>query len=53
VDAIKLWFWSLFVFVAWLLAADGWLRLVAFIWLAYPVFVLTRFVRRRRRSDPG
>jgi hypothetical protein len=47
---IRLFAWSIFLFVAWLVAAHGWVRPIAIVWLAYPAFVLARFLRRRRRD---
>jgi hypothetical protein len=41
-------FISLFIFVAWIVAATGWVRLVAVIWLIYPAFVLTRVISKGR-----
>jgi energy-coupling factor transporter transmembrane protein EcfT len=38
---------SLFIFVAWIVAATGWVRVLAVVWLIYPVFVLRRIVTRR------
>jgi hypothetical protein len=40
-------FWSVFLFVAWLIAATGWVRWIAVIWLIYPAFVAWRVVGRR------
>jgi hypothetical protein len=40
---------SLFVFVAWLVAATGWVRALAVIWLAYPAFLAWRAVHRGSR----
>jgi energy-coupling factor transporter transmembrane protein EcfT len=39
---------SLFIFVAWIVAATGWVRLLAVVWLIYPVFVIERARRRKR-----
>jgi energy-coupling factor transporter transmembrane protein EcfT len=38
---------SLFIFVAWIVAATGWVRMLAVVWLIYPAFVLRRIVVRR------
>jgi hypothetical protein len=42
---------SFFMFVAWLVAAGGWLKLVAFAFLAYPAWILIRFRHDRRLED--
>jgi energy-coupling factor transporter transmembrane protein EcfT len=39
---------SVFLFVAWIVAATGWVRFVAVIWLACPAFAVARVHRRRR-----
>jgi hypothetical protein len=41
---------SFFVFGAWLIAADGWLKLLAPLWLVYPAWTFFRWERARRRS---
>jgi hypothetical protein len=48
-NQIKGVFISLFVFVAWLIAATGWVRVLAVVWLAYPAFLAWRSVGRRPR----
>jgi hypothetical protein len=47
-DEFKLGALSLLVFLAWLIAATGWVRRLAVIWLAYPLIVVLRSARRRR-----
>lgn len=37
----------LFVFVAWLVAATGWVRLLAILWLVYPALVAWRLTHSR------
>jgi hypothetical protein len=39
---------SLFIFVAWIVAATGWVRVLAVVWLIYPVFVLHRDAEERQ-----
>ena len=46
-DDLKLTVLSLFVFVAWLVAATGWVRALAILWLIYPAAFAWRIVRRR------
>ena len=46
-DDVKLGLICLFVFVAWLVAAEGWVRALAIVWLIYPVVFALRVVRRR------
>jgi hypothetical protein len=48
----KLLLLSLVVFVAWVVAATGWVRLLAAIWLLYPLAVICRSLlhARRRRA---
>jgi hypothetical protein len=41
---------SLFIFVAWIVAATGWVRVLAVIWLVYPALVLRRVLVRRRAN---
>jgi energy-coupling factor transporter transmembrane protein EcfT len=36
---------SLFVFVAWAVVATGWVRLLAILWLVYPVVVAWQIYR--------
>jgi hypothetical protein len=47
-ESIKLAAISLIIFVAWLIAAAGWLRLVGILWLIYPAVVAMRVVGHRR-----
>jgi hypothetical protein len=35
---------SLIVFVAWMVAATGWVRALAVVWLIYPAFCIGRWV---------
>jgi hypothetical protein len=46
-DDLKLGLISLLVFVAWLVAATGWVRALAVVWLVYPAVLSFRVVRRR------
>jgi hypothetical protein len=46
-DDLKLGLISLVVFVAWLVAATGWVRALAVVWLVYPAVFSLRMVRRR------
>jgi hypothetical protein len=39
---------SLFVFVAWIVAATGWVRALAAIWLVYPAVVAWRVLGRAK-----
>jgi hypothetical protein len=48
-NQIKGVFVSLFIFVAWLIAATGWVRVLAFVWLGYPAFLVWRSVQRSTR----
>jgi len=41
---------SLFVFVAWIVAATGWVQVIAVVWLVYPAFVVRRVLIRRRTT---
>src|SRR5947207_697913 len=41
---------SVFMFVAWLVAARGWLVLLAPIWLAYPAWIAYRLARPKDGS---
>jgi hypothetical protein len=47
---IKLAAISLIVFVAWLGASNGLVRLVAVVWLVYPTIVAWRIVKGRREA---
>ena len=42
---------SLFLFVAWIVAATGWVRFLAMVWLVYPAFAVARMHRRRRNRE--
>jgi hypothetical protein len=44
----KLFLWSLFICVAWLVAATDWVRLLAVIWPIYPAYVIWPYVARKR-----
>lgn len=46
-EQIKLAAISAFIFVAWIVAAQGWLRAVAVVWLIYPAYVAWHLVRDR------
>jgi hypothetical protein len=46
-DDMKLGLICLFVFVAWLVAATGWVRGLAVVWLVHPAVFVLRMVRRR------
>jgi hypothetical protein len=52
-DDLKLGLISLCVFVAWLVAATGWVRGLAVVWLIYPAVVAARMVRRRSAEAVG
>jgi hypothetical protein len=54
IGALKGHFISVFMFGAWLIAAGGWLRVFAPLWLAYPAWIVGRLAhdRRNRRSSP-
>jgi hypothetical protein len=41
---------SLIVFVAWLGTSNGWVRVVAVVWLVYPAIVAWRVVKARREA---
>ncbi len=41
---------SLVIFTAWLIAAEGWVRLLAVLWLIYPAKVVMS-LRVRRNDD--
>jgi hypothetical protein len=43
------WFWCFFIFVAWLVAAEGWVRWLAPLWLAYPAYNVRGMWRARRK----
>ena len=45
-DDLKLSLISFFVFVAWVVAATGWVRAVGVVWLLYPAMFVWRTVRR-------
>jgi hypothetical protein len=53
VGDIRLALISLIIFVAWLVAAQGWIELVSLVWLAYPALVTTRLVRLHRNRLNG
>lgn len=42
---------SFFLFVAWIVAATGWVRFLAAVWLIYPTFAVARMRYRRRNRD--
>ena len=46
---VKLGLISLFVFVAWVIAATGWVRALAVVWLVYPAMFIRRTVRSSQR----
>jgi hypothetical protein len=46
-ESIKLAAISLIIFAAWLVAAEGWVRLLAILWLIYPATLAIRTGRRR------
>ena len=44
---------SLTLFVAWIAAAEGWVRVVALVWAIYPVLTLWWLLRDLRASRRG
>jgi hypothetical protein len=46
-DDLKLGLICVLVFAAWLVAATGWVRALAVVWLVYPAVLTLRMVRRR------
>jgi hypothetical protein len=46
-DDLKLSLISFLVFLAWVVAATGWVRAVGVVWLLYPATFAWRTVRRR------
>lgn len=44
-DGLKLGLISFFVFVAWVIAATGWVRALAVVWLIYPAMFIRRTIR--------
>jgi hypothetical protein len=44
---------SFFFFVAWIVAATGWVRFLAVVWLVYPAYAVVRMHRRRATVNPG
>jgi hypothetical protein len=44
-DDLKLGLISFFVFVAWVIAATGWVRALAVVWLIYPAMFIRRTIR--------
>jgi hypothetical protein len=45
--AIRLFIACLFLFVAWLVAANGWVKAFAVLWLVYPTWFVARRLSRR------
>ncbi len=45
-DDLKVGLISLVVFVAWVVAATGWVRALALVWLIYPAMFIQRTIRR-------
>ena len=44
-DDLRLGLISFFVFVAWVIAATGWVRALALVWLIYPAMFIRRTIR--------
>lgn len=48
--SIRLCVLTVFMFGAWVVAAEGWVTLIAIVWLAYPALVSHTILRRGRAS---
>jgi hypothetical protein len=49
-EQIKLAAISVFIFGAWLVASEGWVRAASVVWLVYPTYVGWRVISARRRT---